>query len=129
VQKRIACAVRQIAGAVTVAGSGAQATATVNPKLAGLADALVAAGVPGRVTRVGSMGTAFFLDGDVVDYASVKQADTPRFGRFHAAMLERGVYLPPSQFEAWFLSTQHDDAIVQQVIAAAQDALAARATA
>jgi len=95
----------------------------------GLADALVAAGVPGRVTRVGSMGTAFFLDGDVVDYASVKQADTARFGRFHAAMLERGVYLPPSQFEAWFLSTQHDDAIVQQVIAAAQDALAARATA
>jgi len=95
----------------------------------GLADAFVAAGVPGTVTRVGSMGTAFFLQGDVHDYASVKRADTARFGRFHAAMLERGVYLPPSQFEAWFLSTQHDDAIVQQVVAAAQDALAALAAA
>jgi glutamate-1-semialdehyde 2,1-aminomutase len=93
----------------------------------GLADALVAAGVPGTVTRVGSMGTAFFVDGEVFDYPTVKRADTARFGRFHALMLERGVYLPPSQFEAWFLSTQHDDAIVAQVIAAAQDALGALA--
>jgi glutamate-1-semialdehyde 2,1-aminomutase len=89
----------------------------------GLADALAAAGVPGVVTRVGSMGTAFFLDREPTDYASVKRADTARFGRFHALMLERGVYLPPSQFEAWFLSTQHDDAVIDQVIAAAQDAL------
>ncbi len=95
----------------------------------GLAAALKAAGVPGTVTRVGSMGTAFFVGGDVTDYASVKRADTARFGRFHAAMLERGVYLPPSQFEAWFLSTQHDDATIDEVIAAAHDALAAVATA
>jgi len=89
----------------------------------GLADALKAAGVPGHVSRVGSMGTAFFLDHEPTDYASVKRSDTARFGRFHALMLERGVYLPPSQFEAWFLSTQHDDAVIDQVIAAAQDAL------
>jgi len=96
---------------------------------AGLASALATAGVPGVVTRVGSMGTAFFLGDAPTDYATVKRADTVRFGRFHALMLERGVYLPPSQFEAWFLSTQHDDAIVDQVIAAAEDALGALAPA
>jgi glutamate-1-semialdehyde 2,1-aminomutase len=96
---------------------------------AGLAKALDTAHVPGVVTRVGSMGTAFFLGDAPTDYASVKRADTARFGRFHGLMLERGVYLPPSQFEAWFLSTQHDDAIVDQVIAAAEDALGALALA
>jgi glutamate-1-semialdehyde 2,1-aminomutase len=96
---------------------------------AGLASALATAGVPGVVTRVGSMGTAFFLGDAPTDYVTVKRADTVRFGRFHALMLERGVYLPPSQFEAWFLSTQHDDAIVDQVIAAAEDALGALAPA
>ena len=91
---------------------------------AGLAAACKEGGVPGTVTRVGSMGTLFFLDGEASDFAAVKRADTARFARFHAAMLERGVYLPPSQFEAWFLSTVHDDAVLDEVIAAARGALA-----
>jgi glutamate-1-semialdehyde 2,1-aminomutase len=69
------------------------------------------------------MGTLFFLDGEAADFAAVKRSDTARFGRFHAAMLERGVYLPPSQFEAWFLSTVHDDAVIDEVIEAARGAL------
>jgi len=89
---------------------------------AGLVQAFAAAGVPATLTRVGSMGTAFFLDGEAGDFAAVKQADTARFGRFHGAMLERGVYLPPSQFEAFFLSTAHDDAVIDEVIRAAHDA-------
>jgi len=70
------------------------------------------------------MGTLFFLDGEASDFAAVKRSDVTRFGRFHAAMLERGVYLPPSQFEAWFLSTAHTDAVIDEVIAAARGALA-----
>jgi glutamate-1-semialdehyde 2,1-aminomutase len=96
---------------------------------AGLAAACAGAGIPATVTRVGSMGTLFFLDGEAADFAAVKRSDTARFGRFHAAMLERGVYLPPSQFEAWFLSTAHDDAVIDEAIAAAADALRAVATA
>ena len=85
----------------------------------GLADALQGAVT---LTRVGSMGTAFFLQGEASDYAAVKHADTAAFARFHRAMLERGVYLPPSQFEAWFLSTAHDDAAIDHVIGAAREA-------
>jgi glutamate-1-semialdehyde 2,1-aminomutase len=95
---------------------------------AGLAAACAEAGVAGTVTRVGSMGTLFFLDGEAADFAAVKRADTARFARFHAAMLERGVHLPPSQFEAWFLSTAHADADLDEVIAAARESLRAVAT-
>lgn len=90
---------------------------------AGLLEACAEASVPATLTRVGSMGTLFFLDGEAADFAAVKRSDTARFGRFHAAMLERGVYLPPSQFEAWFLSTVHDDAVIDEVIEAARGAL------
>jgi len=95
---------------------------------AGLAAACAEAGVAGTVTRVGSMGTLFFLDGEAADFAAVKCSDTARFARFHAAMLERGVHLPPSQFEAWFLSTAHADADIDDVIAAAREALREVAT-
>jgi glutamate-1-semialdehyde 2,1-aminomutase len=93
----------------------------------GLADAFRAAGIPLTVTRVGSMGTAFFLDGEASDFAAVKRSDTARFGRYHGLMLERGVYLPPSQFEAWFLSTAHDDAAIDHVLAAARESAQALA--
>jgi glutamate-1-semialdehyde 2,1-aminomutase len=93
----------------------------------GLADAFRSAGVPLTVTRVGSMGTAFFLDGEASDFAAVKRSDTARFGRYHGLMLERGVYLPPSQFEAWFLSTAHDDAAIDHVLAAARESAMALA--
>jgi glutamate-1-semialdehyde 2,1-aminomutase len=95
---------------------------------AGLAAACAEAGVAGTVTRVGSMGTLFFLDGEAADFAAVKRADTARVARVHAAMLERGVHLPPSQFEAWFLSTAHADADLDEVIAAARESLRAVAT-
>ncbi len=88
----------------------------------GLADAFAADGVPVALTRVGSMGTAFFLDGEAADFAAVKRSDTARFARFHRAMLERGVYLPPSQFEAWFLSTAPDDAVIGTIVEAARAA-------
>jgi glutamate-1-semialdehyde 2,1-aminomutase len=87
----------------------------------GFAKAFSDAGVPVVQARVGSMGTAFFTGGEVSDFAAVKRADTKRFGLFHRAMLERGVYLPPSQFEAWFLGTAHDDAALAYVIDAARE--------
>jgi glutamate-1-semialdehyde aminotransferase len=67
--------------------------------------------VPVTVNRVGSMLTAFFTDGPVTDYASAKRADTARYARFFHGMLERGVFLAPSQFEAAFVSLAHRDEI------------------
>lgn len=90
----------------------------------GLAAAAAEAGVPLVINRAGSMFTAFFCDQPVTDYDSAKRSDTQRFGRFFWAMLERGVYLPPSQFEAWFPSIAHDAAAVDQTLAAAREALA-----
>jgi glutamate-1-semialdehyde 2,1-aminomutase len=65
------------------------------------------AGVPAQVNQMGSMWTCFFAPGEVFDYPSAKKSDTARFGRLHRAVLERGAYLPPSQFEAAFLSSEH----------------------
>ena len=87
------------------------------------AAALCAAAPAGiTVNRVGSMFTFFFTDGPVTDYESAKRSDTARFGRFFRAMLERGVYLPPSQFEAAFVSAAHTEEDIRQTIAAARDA-------
>jgi glutamate-1-semialdehyde 2,1-aminomutase len=74
------------------------------------------------VNRVGSMFTFFFTDGPVTDYESAKRSDTARFGRFFRAMLERGVYLAPSQFEAAFVSAAHTEDDIRQTIAAARQA-------
>jgi glutamate-1-semialdehyde 2,1-aminomutase len=62
----------------------------------------------------------FFTDSPVRSWAEAKRADTARFAAFHGAMLDRGVYLPPSQFEAWFLSSAHGDAEIDATIAAAR---------
>jgi glutamate-1-semialdehyde 2,1-aminomutase len=70
-------------------------------------EACQAAKVPAQVNQVGSMWTLFFAEGEVFDYASAKRADPTRFASAHRALLERGVYLPPSQFEAAFLSSAH----------------------
>jgi glutamate-1-semialdehyde 2,1-aminomutase len=91
---------------------------------AGLARAAEKAGVPLQVNRVGSMLTAFFTGQRVTDYASAKTSDTARYARFFHAMLERGVYLAPSQFEAAFVSLAHSDADLDQAGTAAQEALA-----
>jgi glutamate-1-semialdehyde 2,1-aminomutase len=89
----------------------------------GLAVAAVTARVPAHVNRVGSMVTLFFTERPVTDYATAKTADTTRFGAFFRAMRERGVFLPPSQFEAMFVSLAHTDDDVDQVLAAAKAAL------
>jgi glutamate-1-semialdehyde 2,1-aminomutase len=89
----------------------------------GLLEAAAARGVKLFLNRVGSMFTLFFAPGAVTDYRSAKMSDIVRFGKFFRAMLERGVYLPPSQFEAAFLSAAHSEEDVEQTIAAAREAL------
>jgi len=83
-----------------------------------------AAGIPFTFNRVGSMWTLFFCEGPVTDYASAKRADTGRFGRFFHAMLQEGVYLPPSQFEASFVSLAHGAPELEHLARAARRAFA-----
>ncbi len=90
----------------------------------GIAAAAENAGVPIRQRRVGTMFTTFFTEVEPTDWSSVKQADTDRFGRFFRSMLENGVYLAPSQFEAGFLSIEHDEHVISETIAAAEKAFA-----
>ncbi len=90
----------------------------------GVADAAARAGVPVNVTHTTGLLTVFFSDGPVESYADAKACDSAAYGAFCRAMLERGVYLPPSQFEAWFPSLAHSDAHVEQTVAAAREALA-----
>jgi len=89
----------------------------------GLREAAASAGVSAQVNRVGSMLTAFFATESVRDFASVKQADATRYGVFFRAMLERGVSLAPSQFEAAFVSLAHTTEDLDATIAAAREAL------
>ena len=89
----------------------------------GLRKAAEEAGIPVQTTRVGTMFTTFFTGEPVRDWPSVKTCDTGRFARFFRGMLERGVYLAPSQFEAGFISTAHTDAVVEATIEAARQVL------
>jgi glutamate-1-semialdehyde 2,1-aminomutase len=91
----------------------------------GLRAAAEKAGVPLTVNRVGSMLTAFFCPGPVVDYAGARAADTARYARFFHAMLARGVYLAPSQFEAAFVSLAHTEGDLAAAAQAATDGMAA----
>ncbi len=96
----------------------------VSARLAdGFMAAAVAAKLPSTVNRVGSMMTAFFTGGPVVDYASAALSDTKRYAAFFHGMLRRGVYLAPSQFEAAFVSTAHGEADLDFTLAAARDAM------
>jgi glutamate-1-semialdehyde 2,1-aminomutase len=89
----------------------------------GLQTAITRAEAPASVVRLGSMLTAFFRPGPPTDYAQAREADTAAFGRFHAAMLERGVMLPPSQFETWFVSAAHTEAEIDATVVAAHEAM------
>jgi glutamate-1-semialdehyde 2,1-aminomutase len=91
----------------------------------GLRDAARAAEAPVAITQLGSMMTVFFSDEAPRDYASAKRADTERYGRFFRAMLERGVYLPPAQFEAMFVSLAHQQSDIERTIEAAREAFRA----
>lgn len=93
---------------------------------AGLGEAAARAGVPVRLTRVGTMLCVFFTEAEPRDWESVRTSDTARYAAYFRAMLARGVYLAPSQFEAAFLSTAHDDPAIQATIEAAGEAFAAR---
>jgi glutamate-1-semialdehyde 2,1-aminomutase len=96
-------------------------TAAIAEGVAGIAREMR---VPLTTNRVGSMFTWFFTDAPVTDFASAATSDTEAFGRFHRRMLEAGVWLPPSQFEAAFVSAAHGTDEVEQVIEAARAALA-----
>ena len=90
----------------------------------GLAKGASKVGLPHQINRMGSMWTLFFTATPVVDYATAKTCDTARFGRFFWGMMDRGYYLPCSQFEAAFNSVLHDEDLVDATIAAAEDCLA-----
>ncbi len=90
---------------------------------AGIAAAAGEAGVPIQLQRVGSMFCTFFTDQPVTDYASARRSDTARYARFFRAMLEEGVYLAPSQFEAGFMSLAHDPEVIGATVRAVERAL------
>jgi glutamate-1-semialdehyde 2,1-aminomutase len=91
------------------------------------ADALTTAGVPHRLSFAGNMFSIFFTDAEVVDYDGAKTQDVAAFKGFFHEMLSRGVYLPPSAFESWFVSTALDDAALEQIAAALPHAARAAA--
>jgi glutamate-1-semialdehyde 2,1-aminomutase len=87
---------------------------------AGIGTEAKRAGIPLVQHRVGSMMTSFFASGPVVDWNSAKRSDTKRYGQFFHRMLEQGIYLAPSQFEAAFLSTAHTSTDIEKTIRAAR---------
>jgi glutamate-1-semialdehyde 2,1-aminomutase len=98
--------------------------AALGTRLAGgLADAARGAGVPLQVNAHGSLLTPFFTDGAVRDYHSAIRARTDCYARFFRGMISRGIYPPPSQFEAWFLSAAHTARDVDRTVAAAREAM------
>lgn len=88
----------------------------------GLEEAAQAAGIEITVNRIGSMGSFFFTPDPVIDFASAKASNGDLFKKYYAAMLEQGIYLAPSPFEASFLSTAHGEAEIRKTIACAEKA-------
>ncbi|MGC5582855.1 glutamate-1-semialdehyde 2,1-aminomutase [Ornithinimicrobium sp. W1665] len=107
-------------------------TPQVYARLDEVADTLTAAvsdsfgrhGIPHRIQRAGSMFSVFLREGEVRDYDDARDQDAVRFARFFHAMLRRGVHLPPSCYESWFVSASHDDAAVEHVVEAIAGAAA-----
>lgn len=110
------------AGLATLAGLDDAAYRTLHTASSTLqqlvADALTAAGVPHVIQRAGTLFSVFFREEPVRTYADAKAQDTAAFTRFFHALLEAGVYLPPSAFEAWFVSTAHTPEIIDRIAAA-----------
>jgi glutamate-1-semialdehyde 2,1-aminomutase len=102
-----------------------QLEATAKAVAEGVAAEAARAGIPLTLNRAGSMWTWFFTASPVTNYTQAAQSDTAAFGRFHQAMMKAGIWLPPSQFEAAFLSTAHGEAEVEATIAAVRAAFAA----
>ena len=99
--------------------------ATAKAVAEGVASEAERAGIAMTLNRVGAMWTWFFTPDPVTNYDEAARSDTAAFGRFHRSMLDQGIWLPPSQFEAAFLSTAHGDKEVQATIEAARNAFAA----
>jgi len=93
--------------------------------LTGLKAAAETAGIPVRTARVGSMMGMYFTGTDVENFEDARTSNLERFAAYYAGMLEKGVYLAPSQFEAMFISQAHEDEHIQETIAAAEDVMAA----
>ncbi|MBI1388499.1 MAG: glutamate-1-semialdehyde 2,1-aminomutase [bacterium] len=91
----------------------------------GLRKEAASAGAAISINRVGSMLTVFFGEGEVTDFASACESDSERFAAFWRAMLKEGVYLPPSQFEAWFVSASHTNFEIEKTLRAAHNAFRA----
>jgi glutamate-1-semialdehyde 2,1-aminomutase len=89
----------------------------------GLGDLARRAGVPVYQTQAGSMACMFFTDGPVRNWDDAAKSDTARYAKFFRGMLERGVYLAPSQFEAGFISVAHTTADIDQTVKAAAKVL------
>ena len=98
--------------------------ATAKAVTEGVAQEADRAGVALTTNRAGSMWTWFFISGPVTNYEQAAKSDTAAFARFHRGMLDRGIWLPPSQFEAAFMSYAHTDADIEATIAAAREAFA-----
>ena len=92
----------------------------------GVRSAIAELGAAGRVSyeRIGSLSTLFFAAGPFPDFAAVRQCDTAAYARFFHAMRQRGVFLPPAQFEAWFLSTAHSEEDLRRTVKAVRESLA-----
>ena len=101
-------------------GAWEKVTATTERLATGFLAAAEGAGIPAQGAHVGTMMSLFFTDQPVIDYESVKTSDTERFTRFFNGLLEQGVYLAPSQFEAGFVSITHDEEAVQQTLHAVE---------
>nr|MDT0663903.1 aminotransferase class III-fold pyridoxal phosphate-dependent enzyme [Micromonospora sp. DSM 115978] len=120
------------AGLATLRACTDEVYATVDARAADVAGivstALTEEGVPFLVNSAGSLFSFFFTDsGTVVDYDGAREQSTARYAAFFHSMLDAGVYLPPSAFEAWFVSSAHDDEAVERIAAAASGAARAAA--
>jgi glutamate-1-semialdehyde 2,1-aminomutase len=120
------------AGVATLRALDAEVYATVDQRAEqvgqAVSEALAAAGVSHRLQRAGSLFSVFFTAAEVVDYEGARTQEAFRYRAFFHSMLSQGVYLPPSAFEAWFLSAAHDDdaiAVVLGALPAAAEAAAA----
>ena len=89
----------------------------------GLEQAISATGVPGRVQRVGSMISVFFTDKEVRNFDDAQTTDKALYARLFHGLLKRGVYLPPSALESWFLNAAHDEPLIDRTVAAFEDVL------
>jgi glutamate-1-semialdehyde 2,1-aminomutase len=92
--------------------------ATAARLVALVATALDEAGLGYRINMAGNLFSVFFVDADVIDFDSAKRASVQRYAAFFHAMLARGIYLPPSAFEAWFVGARHDTAVLDRIAAA-----------